>query len=72
MNRAEVGAPASDDHPLYYPFIFGAFFASAAIGFVVVLEITSFTLDISIVRHRISAEIDTFLESCLHRREHEP
>lgn len=72
MRVAEVPASSFDD------FADDGSFASslaagelgAAIGFVMFLELSSLSLEVSIVRHRVSTEIDSFLQSFFHGFKH--
>ena len=65
MNRTEVGAARPNNDTLNNtPASFlNASAAYLPIGMMVILEVTFFSSDVSVVGHRISAEVDTFSQS---------
>ncbi len=72
MHRAEVGASCAHDHAGD-----GAFATSLTtrlafelIRAVFALELATLTIDISVVRHGVTAEVDTFFQKFLYRFEH--
>lgn len=73
MYRTEVRRAASDDHALEDAR------AAALLAFLVIhlirivrsLELAPLSFDISIVRGRVSAEVDAFLQGVFHGGEHE-
>ena len=72
MNRTEVGATRSNNDALNNP---PASFLSASmtylpIGMMVILEVAFFAPDVSVVRHRISTEVNTFSQSFFNGLKH--
>ena len=73
MNRAEVGGAGSNEQALDNSITAApqTLLALASICLMMVLEFAALALDISIVAHRIAAEVDAFLQHFLHGFEHE-
>ena len=74
MHWAEVGTTSTYSHLLKKTRTtsFGAESFMFEIRAVVVLEATLLTLDIFVITHRVSTEVDPFLQSLLHRFKHFP
>ncbi len=72
MPGAEMGAAGADYQAGDSTFApgFRARLSSAPVSAVMFLEFTFFSLDISVVRHRVSAEIYTSLKRMLQSNEH--
>ena len=72
MHRAEVGTTRPDDDALdYTPTSFlSASAACLPISMMVVLEATFFSSDVSVIRHRVSAQINAFSQSLFHCLKH--
>ena len=64
MHGTEVGATRADDNTFdNTPAIsLAAFMASFLVSLMIILEITFSSFDIAIIRHRISAQIETLLQ----------
>ena len=73
VHWAEVGAPGADDHPLESAraILFAAAGLVPAISAVVFLELTLLAHDVSVIGHRVAAEVDAFLQNFFHDAEGE-
>ena|SRR3989344_3037748 len=72
MHRAEVGATRPDDDALdHTPTSFlSASVACLSISMMVVLEVTFFSSDVSVIGHRVSAQINAFFQGLFYCLKH--
>lgn len=69
MYRTEVSTTGAYDESLHYTSTpaFQAILSSASVGLMMLLELTTLSIDVLIITHRVSAKVDAFLQDLLHR-----